>query len=77
MKRIIKYSTTILILILGIPVWSAGTRIDWIDGKIRSTGSSSMAIDEHGTPVDMESGRQLSISEARNISYDRAKRKST
>lgn len=75
MKRIIKYSTAILFLTLSTSLWSAGTRIDWIEGKIRSTGSSSMAINEHGTPVDMESGRHLSISEARNISYDRAKEK--
>lgn len=50
-------------------------RVDWINGSIVSTGSSSMAIDEHGSPVDMETGKQLSISEARTISYERAKEK--
>lgn len=50
-------------------------RIDWIENKVRSAGSSSMAIDEHGSPIDMETGKQLSISDARNISYERAKEK--
>lgn len=53
----------------------SAARVDWINGLIISTGSSSMAIDEHGSPVDMETGKQLSISKARTISYERAKEK--
>ncbi|HNX24240.1 MAG TPA: hypothetical protein PKG60_09335 [Spirochaetota bacterium] len=75
MKKIIKNSIVILFLLLNTAAWSAATHVDWIEAKIKSTGSSSMAIDENGTPIDMESGNKLSISEARNISYDRAKEK--
>lgn len=63
-----------LIILNTCPGYSAA-RIDWINGRIVSAGSSSMAIDEHGTPVDMENGKQLSISEARTISYERSKEK--
>jgi len=76
MEKIIKYSIIILLLSLNTDLWSAGARIDWIEGKVKSTGSSSMAIDDQGSPIDMETGKPLSIAEARNISYDRAKEKS-
>lgn len=75
MKQITKYILITLTILYSSVSWSAPARVDWIEGKIKSTGDSSMAIDEHGTPVDMESGNKLSISEARNISYDRAKEK--
>jgi len=75
MKKIIQYILLLLITILpAIPGYSV-TRIDWVEGKVKSSGSSSMAIDEYGSPTDMESGKQLSISDARNISYERAKEK--
>jgi len=74
MKKINQY--IFIILFTSISTFSANTsRIDWIEGKVKSTGSSSMAIDEHGIPIDMETGKQLSISEARNISYERSKEK--
>lgn len=66
--------STFLLPALIIP-GAAAPRVDWIEGKIKSTGSSSMAIDESGSPVDMETGKKLSISDARIISYDRAREK--
>ncbi len=62
------------ILIYALPGITV-SRVDWIDGKIRSTGSSHMAIDESGSPVDMETGKKLSISEARNAAYERSREK--
>jgi len=75
MKRIKKYIPLLLSILLYSASGYTSARIDWINGKIVSTGNSSMAIDEHGSPIDMESGKQLSISEARNISYSRSKEK--
>lgn len=68
-----------IIIIICFSIYSVpgntAARIDWVNGIITSTGNSSMAIDEHGSPVDMETGKKVSISEARNISYDRSKEK--
>jgi len=75
MKKINQYVVLVLLLSVSYLPLSAGARIDWVEAKIKSTGSSSMAIDEEGSPVDMETGKQLSISEARNISYERSKEK--
>jgi len=75
MKRFSRYIYLVLCILLYSFSGNTAARIDWINGKVVSTGSSSMAIDEHGSPIDMESGKQLSISEARNISYDRSKEK--
>ncbi|MCL1833618.1 MAG: hypothetical protein FWG49_03860, partial [Leptospirales bacterium] len=49
--------------------------VDWLNGKIISTGDAQMAIDEYGVPVDFETNRALSISEARNISYEKSREK--
>ncbi len=75
MMKFFQYISLLLPLFIYSASGNAVTRIDWIEGKVKSAGSSSMAIDEHGSPVDMETGNQLSISEARNISYERAKEK--
>ena len=75
MKKFKHYFILICILSIYAVPGIAASRVDWIEGKIKSTGSSSMAIDESGSPVDMETGKILSISEARNISYDRSKEK--
>ncbi|MCL1865207.1 MAG: hypothetical protein FWF73_05285 [Spirochaetes bacterium] len=49
--------------------------VDWLNGKIISIGDSSMSIDENGNPIDIETNSVLSISEARNISYERSREK--
>ncbi len=75
MKKKILY----IILILSFSEYTfAGninSHIDWIEYKVKAVGNSSMAIDENGSPIDMETGKQLSITDARNISYERAKEK--
>lgn len=71
----LKYIPVILFFTLTRVYPDTGSRIDWVEGKIKSSGISSMAIDEKGSPVDMETGNSLSISDARNISYERAKEK--
>ncbi len=75
MKRLNRYIIILVFASISSVYADTAARIDWIGGKIVSTGSSSMAIDEHGSPVDMETGKQLSIAEARNISYERSKEK--
>lgn len=75
MKKIIIY-TLLIFLIPGYTFpGNVNSHIDWVEYKVKAVGNSNMAIDETGAPVDMETGRQLSISEARNISYERAKEK--
>ncbi len=75
MKFTIPYILILLLLSLNTASGSSASRIDWIESQVKSSGNSSMAIDEQGLPVDMETGKQLSISDARNISYERAKEK--
>lgn len=75
MKKITDFILLILLSAISAAYGNTGARIDWTAGKLISTGNSSMAIDEHGSPVDMETGRQLSIADARNISYERAREK--
>ena len=72
MKKI-KYFILIFIISIYTVPGIAASRVDWIEGKIKSTGNSRIAIDESGSPVDIETGKTLSISEARNIAYDRSK----
>jgi hypothetical protein len=75
MKRRLLYLILILIFLAPGTESKNISRIDWINGKLYSTGNSSIAIDHHGYPVDFESGDKLSISESRNISYERSKEK--
>jgi hypothetical protein len=68
------------LIILFIIINTAGyskndASIDWLNGKITSIGSSNMAVDEQGAPIDFETNNILSISEARSISYERSKEK--
>lgn len=73
--------TKLLCLILIIPILSSislsrnNSRIDWLKGKIFTIGDNSLAIDEHGSPVDFESGNKISISDTRIISYERSREK--
>jgi len=67
--------TAVLIISSAVGYSSNSGAIDWLNGKINSTGSSNMAIDEYGYPIDVETNQVLSISEARNISYERSKGK--
>ncbi|MCL2154644.1 MAG: hypothetical protein FWH53_03150 [Leptospirales bacterium] len=69
-----KFFLIILFIILNtISYGKNDATIDWLNSKIISIGDSNMAIDEEGNPVDVETNRALSISEARNISYERSR----
>jgi hypothetical protein len=72
-----KLLSFIILLILPVSISHSrnSSRIDWLNGKLYTTGINSIAIDENGSPFDIESGNKLSISEARNISYERSKEK--
>jgi len=71
MKKV--FFVIIFIILNTISYGKNDVTIDWLNGKIISTGSSNMAIDEEGNPIDIETNNAISISEARNISYERSK----
>ena len=49
--------------------------IDWTKELITARGTDRISVNDEGQPVDPDSGKIISISEARNISYSRAKEK--
>ncbi|NLV68903.1 MAG: hypothetical protein GXY14_14625 [Spirochaetes bacterium] len=49
--------------------------IDWTKALITASGTDRISLNDEGQPVDPDSGKIISISEARNISYSRAKEK--
>lgn len=62
-----------LVSIPGISQKSGG--IDWTGELITAAGTDRISVNDEGLPVDPETGRIISISEARNMSYARAKEK--
>jgi len=80
MKRAIMRKKLLYLILILTPLTPAiqaknNSGIDWVKGKVYSTGINSMAINLHGHPVDIESGNKLSISDTRNISYERSREK--
>lgn len=49
--------------------------IDWTGEVITASGTDRITVNNEGLPVDPDTGRIISISEARNMSYARAKEK--
>ena len=65
----------IFIIINTVSYGKNDAAVDWLNGRVISTGINNMAIDEKGVPVDFETNNGLAISEARTISYERSKEK--
>jgi len=64
----------ILMLLLTSALLSAEkTGVSWTDGVIRTRGTDRISVSETGTPIDPDTGREISISEARRISYKRSR----
>ncbi len=73
-KKILLILTIILILSnAGMPQNNGS--IDWTRAMITASGTDKIAVNGEGLPVDPDTGRVISISEARNMSYSRAKEK--
>lgn len=64
----------IIMILLPLAGMSAGkTGVDWISGTITATGTDRISVNDDGSPVDPETGRVISISSARNASWEKAK----
>ncbi|HPS58985.1 MAG TPA: hypothetical protein PK514_12845 [Spirochaetota bacterium] len=62
-----------LVAIPGLSQKSGG--IDWTGEIITAAGTDRITVNDEGLPFDPDTGRIISISEARNMSYTRAKEK--
>jgi len=78
MKPLIPIAFIIMIIsstVYGEPANSAKGHVDWIKGTVVSEGKSSIEINDNGDAVDDETGRIISYSSARNISYGKSREK--
>ena len=72
-RMIIILNVTFLATVSGLSLEQSG--IDWPGAVITAAGNDRITVDERGVPVDPDTGRNISISEARNMSYARAREK--
>jgi hypothetical protein len=71
-KKILTSSLLILmtVFVYGMPV---SDMPDWTSGKVIVSDQQSIVTDDSGSPVDFETGDVISISEAGNLAFRRAK----
>ena len=50
-------------------------QVDWRNETVTATGTDRITVNDEGQPVDPDTGSIISVSEARNMSYERAKEK--
>lgn len=70
------FLTLNILVIISMPgITQNHGRVDWTGEIITAVGTDRITVNDEGQPVDPDSGRIISISEARNMSYARSKEK--
>jgi hypothetical protein len=71
-KKIIRTPLFIILAVSAYGIQVPGMP-DWASGKIIVSDQKSIATDDSGSPVDYETGDVISVSEAGNLAFQRAK----
>ncbi len=77
MKKIILFMLLITcpLLINAAEETGKSGSVDWVKGRIMAKGFNSIYVNESGEPCDLETGKILSISQARTIAYEKSREK--